>query len=158
MKKAFIAGLENSAKVLKQFVETMTDDVIKRRIKDYWTIYDHIDHLVVCQKMLLERIEAFIKEESPVIEPYNPEEKPSEEASKRTARQLVNEFRKLRAKQIKLIKGAKKAVWLRKGSHEEYADYGFEILVRHILLHDSYHMYRMEELWIMKEHYIKELK
>jgi uncharacterized damage-inducible protein DinB len=156
MKKAFITALENNKKILKQFIEQMTEEEINRRIRDYWTIYEHIDHLVVCQKMLLGRIEQFLKEDNPVMKPYNPEDKPK--TSKESVEELIYEFCELRDKQIKLIKKAKKTVWEKVGSHKEYSKYSFEILIRHTLLHDSWHMLRMEELWIMKEEFIKELK
>jgi len=158
MKKAFLAAMANDKKILKQFVERMSEAELKRRIKDYWTLYEHLDHLVLTQKMLLERIKTFIREENPVIKPYVPDEKPAVGDAEKTAADLVAEFRRLRDKQIRLVKDAKKDVWEKKGRHDEYVAYTFEILLRHIILHDSYHMSRMEELWIMKEEFIKELK
>jgi DinB superfamily len=155
MKKAFIIALENNKKMLRQFVGRMTEQEINNRIKDYWTIYEHIDHLVVCQKMLFGRIEQFINEETPVMKPYTPDDKPK--TGKASVEKLIQEFYVYRDKQIKSIKKAKKGVWEKIGKHEEYSKYSFEILIRHILLHDSWHMLRMEELWIMKEAFIKEL-
>ncbi|MGO8694777.1 MAG: DinB family protein [Rectinemataceae bacterium] len=158
MKKKLLVALDNNKKLLKQFVKSMTDQEISRRIRDYWTIYEHIDHLVITQKMLLGRIEQFMREDNPVMRPYTPEDKPNVDDPQRTAMELVAEFRDLRDKQIKLIRKAKDSVWRKTGTHEEYVKYSFEILVRHIILHDSFHMHRMEELWIEKEEHIKELK
>jgi uncharacterized damage-inducible protein DinB len=157
MNKAFLDVLEGSKEILKQFVEQLTEAEINRRIKDYWTIYEHIDHLVVCQKLYLGRLGQFIKEDNPVMKPFTPEDNPTIENRKSTDR-LIADFCALRDNQIKLIKKAKKDVWVKTGKHEEYERYSFEILIRHMILHDSYHMYRMEELWIEKEKYIKELK
>ncbi len=156
MKKAFIVALENNKDLLAQFVERMTEKEINRRIRDYWTIYEHIDHLVLIQKMLLGRIDQFLKEDDPVMKPYTPDDKPK--AGKASVKDLINEFCEIRDRQIKLIKSAKKNVWEKTGSHKEYSRYSFEILLRHIVFHDTYHFYRMEELWIEKEEYIKELK
>jgi len=156
MKKAYIIALAKNKKILQQFVKQMTEEEINRRIKDYWTIYEHIDHLVVCQKMLLGRLEQFLKEDTPVMKPYNPEDKPK--AGKASVEELIADFCEIRDKQIKLIKQAKKDVWAKVGKHEEYTKYSFEILIRHTLIHDSYHFFRMEELWIEKEEYIKELR
>jgi hypothetical protein len=156
MKKAFVIALQKNEKILKQFVERMTEEEINRRVKDYWTIYEHIDHLVFCQKMLLGRLEQFIEEENPVMKPYNPDDKPK--TGKASVEELIKEFCVYRDMQIKLIKKAKKDIWNKVGEHSEYSKYTFEILIRHTLLHDSWHMLRMEELWIMKEEFIKELK
>jgi hypothetical protein len=38
-----------------------------------------------------------------------------------------------------------------------YAQYGFKILVRHILLQASFHLYRMEELWLARDEYLTEM-
>jgi hypothetical protein len=157
-KRDLIVGLDNNKAILRQFVSSMKDEEIRRRIKDYWTIYEHLDHLVVCQKMLLGRIEQFIAEESPVMRPYVPEDKPEVADEKRGTIELVEAFCELRDRQIALIRRADKRVWQKEGAHEEYSRYSFEILVRHTLLHDSFHMLRMEELWIEKEQYIKALK
>jgi len=157
LKRDFIVGLTNNKRILKQFVSVISVEDINKRINDYWTIYEHIDHLVVCQKMLLGRIELFISEENPIIKPYNPDVKPEINNGMKSAAELVQEFCELRDKQIKLLKTADRHVWKKQGTHDEYKKYTFEILLRHILVHDSFHMFRMEELWIMKEQYIKEL-
>jgi hypothetical protein len=158
IKKELIIGLMNNKNILKQFVSIMSDEEITRRIKDYWTIYEHLDHLVTAQKMLLGRIRQFMSEKNPVMQPYTPDDRPTIGNKEKSASDLVDEFRKLRDIQIDLINGAKPDVWEKKGTHEEYTRYSFEILARHILLHDSFHMSRMEELWIKREEYILELK
>jgi hypothetical protein len=158
IKKNLIIGISNNKIVLKQFVSCMKQNEIDNRIKDYWTIYEHVDHLVVAQKMLLGRIQQFIVEEKPVMKPYIPEDKPKVGDLKKTINELVDEFIKLRDMQIALIKKANGKVWKKEGIHSEYKKYSFEILIRHMYLHDSFHMWRMEELWIENENLIKELK
>jgi hypothetical protein len=157
IKKNLIIGISNNKNVLKQFVSYMKPDEVNNRIKNYWTIYENVDHLVVTQKMLLGRIQQFIVEEKPIMKPYIPDNKPKVIDSKKTINELVDEFIKLRDMQIALIKSANGKVWKKDGIHSEYKKYNFEILIRHIYLHDSFHMWRMEELWIEKEVLIKEL-
>jgi len=157
IKKDLLLGFANNKNILRQFVSAMREDEIHRRIKDFWTIYEHIDHLVLTQKILLGRIQQFIVEEKPVMRPYTPDAAPAVEDARKNARELMSEFCKLRDMQIALVRKARRAVWLKAGSHEEYSKYSFEILLRHLLLHDSFHMARMEELWIKKEELIMEL-
>ena len=145
-KNDFVIGLSNNKNILKQFVSVISENDIHKRIKDFWTIYEHIDHLVLAQKLLLGRIQQFIVEEKPIMKPYVPEEKPIVEDAKKSAKKLVEEYIKLRDMQISLIKKAKRNVWQKEGVHKEYSKYSFEILIRHILLHDSFHMWRIEEL------------
>lgn len=157
LKKDMLVGLSNNARILEQFISIMSEDELNRRIRDYWTIYEHIDHLVLTQRMLLGRIRQFIDEERPVMKPYTPDDKAKVEDANATAMDLVREFGKIRDRQLSLIKKAKKSVWSKEGKHEEYTKYSFEILLRHILLHDAFHMSRIEELWIKKEEYLMEL-
>jgi hypothetical protein len=157
LKNDLLIGLTNNKNVLKHFISIIQEDDIQKRIKDYWTIYEHIDHLVITQKMLLGRIHQFIVEDKPIMKPYIPEEKPNIENANKPAMDLVNEYIKLRDMQIALIKKTKRNVWKKEGIHPEYKKYSFEILLRHIILHDSFHMLRIEELWIEKEELIKEL-
>lgn len=158
LKNDFLIGLSNNKGILKQFVSVISENDIHRRIKNFWTIYEHIDHLVLTQKVLLGRIQQFIVEDKPIMKPYIPEKKPIVEDAKKTAKELVEEFIKLRDLQIGLIKKAKRNVWQKEGTHPEYSKYSLEILIRHILLHDSFHMWRIEELWIEKAELIQELK
>jgi hypothetical protein len=149
-----IAGLRNNVPVLRGLVASMDPQTIERRIKDYWTVKEHLEHLVVCQRMLLGRMEQFLVEARPIMKPYVPGDAP---LAMKSVADMLDEFENFRGKQLELIEGASDAVWGKQASHSEYKEYGFEILVRHSLLHDSFHMCRMEELWIMKEELIKEL-
>jgi hypothetical protein len=158
IKQDLINGMSTNKSILKNLISNIKKDEVNKKVKDYWTIYEHVDHLVVTQKMLLGRIQQFIVEDKPTMKPYIPEEKPTVEDSKKTIDDLVKEFVKLRDMQLALIKKANRKIWQKEGIHPEYKKYGFEILIRHICLHDSFHMWRIEELWIEKEELIQELK
>ena len=46
------------------------------------------------------------------------------------------------------------ADWEKTATHPEYEQYSLIILARHILMHDHWHMYRMEELWLTRDEYL----
>jgi hypothetical protein len=48
--------------------------------------------------------------------------------------------------------------WEKVATHPEYTHYTLYILARHILMHDHWHMYRMEELWLTRDEYLTVLK
>jgi hypothetical protein len=157
IKKTYIASLENNVELLKDFVGKMSQAEIDNRIKDFWTIRQHVEHLAESQNVLLQRIELFLKEERPVIKPYTPKDDSGRKAVKVPINVLVEEFERIRNQQIELIKKAGKHVWEKTGEHPEFKKYNFDILVRHALLHDGFHMWRMEELWIKMDSMILEL-
>ncbi|HCM27743.1 MAG: hypothetical protein A2Z99_16490 [Treponema sp. GWB1_62_6] len=157
IKKVFMKSLAMNKMILRQFVESMSDQEINRRIRDYWTIYEHLEHLVETQEISLRRVEIFIEQESPAIVPFVPDETPNTPAIRKPVSELLQVFDSFRDKQLKLIGKAPKEVWRKVGTHGQYSNYSFEILLRHTLLHDSFHMARMEQLWIMKEEFLMEL-
>jgi hypothetical protein len=202
----FVKVLNLNKNILCQFIEKMTDAEINNRIKNYWTIYEHIEHLTFSQNIFLERIKQFIlsvglipkislreralgrlltnssvcnmvlnqhtihsyrkqhtppfkaglliEEDHPKIKPFGAESKTFD--VKYSVKELLQRFCELRDEQIELLKNVTEDIWEKEGIHEEYKKYTFEILVRHATLHDSFHMWRMEELWIENENLIKE--
>ena len=44
--------------------------------------------------------------------------------------------------------------WTRKAKHKEYIEYTPYIMLRHILMHDHFHMYRIEELWLTTDEFL----
>jgi hypothetical protein len=152
----FVNVLESNKNILCQFIGKMTEMEINYRIKDYWTIYEHIEHLTFSQNIVLGRIKQFFEEDHPKIKPFGAGGRMFTE--RHSVKELLQKYCELRNDQIKLIKNATRGTWEKEGTHEEYKKYTFEILIRHIILHDSFHMWRMEELWIEDENLIKELE
>ena len=152
----FVKVLELNKNILCQFISKMTDMEINNRIKNFWTIYEHLEHLTFSQNILLGRIKQFMEDENPIIKPFGAEDRTYME--KYSVKELLERYCELRDKQIKIIKDTNKKTLEKEGIHDEYKKYTFEILIRHVLLHDSFHMWRMEELWIEKEKYINPME
>lgn len=161
IRDTYISVLRSNVDILSDFVKKMSGEEIARKIKDFWSIYQHIEHLVESQYVILDRISLFLREDSPRIAPYTPidtnEEVASDPRGDKSAEGLLDDFRKVRCDQIALIETADSGVWKKEGVHPEFAKYDFDILLRHAILHDGFHMWRMEELWIKKEDLIMEL-
>ncbi len=155
-KDTYIVSLKNNVEILKDFLDSMSHDEIHYRVKNFWTIYQHVEHLADSQNVLLHRMNLFLREENPVIKPFSPNGKGS--ATVLPIDRHVEEFERLRNQQISLIENADEKVWDKSGEHPEFKKYNFDILIRHALLHDGFHMWRMEELWIKKDNLILELE
>ena len=153
-------GLKRSAGILSAFVQSIPADALhRRRNAACWTPAEHVSHLAQVQPMLLERLQRFRDEKHPVFVPYIPgegEDEPDTPAVMPTDKALA-QFSRYRAKQTDLLAAADVATWEKTGSHPEFAHYSGYILARHILMHDHWHMYRMEELWLTKDAYLTEV-
>jgi hypothetical protein len=109
--------------------------------------------------MLLERLDRFTREAHPEFIPYLPgkdEEAPATPPVMGSASAL-GQFADYRQRQLELLGGADETTWKKTATHPEYEAYSLYILVRHILMHDHWHMYRMEELWLTRDAYLTKL-
>jgi uncharacterized damage-inducible protein DinB len=148
-----LEGLRLGPGLLRELVQAIPPEALERRRGEgFWTLREHLEHLVAVQPMLYGRLESFLREERPEITPYVPgrDEEPVSRRQK-SPEELLELFERWRLRQIDLIQSASPEIWQRRALHPEYESYSFEILVRHILLHDGSHLYRMEELWLMTD-------
>lgn len=155
-----LEGLKRTPRVLSTLVETISQERLDlRRGEGFWTIAEHVSHLARAQPMLLERLERFLDEQHPRFVPYIPgagEEEP-DTPFRMAIGDALAQFADYRNKQVALLEMAHEEVWQRTATHPEYEHYSFYILVRHILMHDHWHMYRVEEIWLTRDDYLTAL-
>ena len=157
--QALINGLKLGPPILEDFVLGIPEQRLHRkRGEGFWSLYEHVEHLALTQLMLYKRLELFVKEDHPEFMPYFPEDKEDKQEKKtKPIIDILSTYRRWRDKQIQLIESGDDALWEKTAIHPEYEQYGFKILVRHILLHDSFHLYRMEELWLTRDDYLSKM-
>jgi uncharacterized damage-inducible protein DinB len=151
--KKLIDSLESNSDILERFIQQISEDSLHRkRGEGIWTVHEHLHHLALVQPVMFKRIRLFKNGGKPVIKPYVPgPEEEKERTVKRPVAELVRTFRDWRNKQVELARSCGPEAWEKTGEHPEYDQYSLEILLRHILAHDGWHMYRMEEIWLAKD-------
>ncbi len=155
-----IKGMSRTHTILSEFVQSIPENRLDLRRGDgYWTIAEHVSHLAQVQPMLLDRIHRFLSESCPEFIPYLPgeDENESDTPARMDMPVALEQFAVCRIEQCSLIENADDGIWQRTAKHPEYSRYSLYILVRHILMHDYWHMYRMEELWLSKDAYLTRL-
>lgn len=153
-------SMQRTPSILSAFIETIPIEKLDvRRGKGFWTVAEHVSHLAQVQPMLLERFRRFVLEEQPRFTPFIPGEGEAEPATPHRLNMAVaiEQFTSCRNNQLTLLAGAAESVWQRTGMHPEYEQYSLHILARHVLLHDYWHMYRMEELWLTRDSFLTRL-
>ena len=158
-RQALLDGLKLGPTILEDFISEVPEEQLHRkRGEGFWSLYEHVEHLALTQLMLYKRLQRFVKEKRPEFVPYFPDEEEDRGEKKvKPVAEILSVYRRWRDKQVELIENADAALWEKTAIHPEYDRYGFKILVRHILLHDSFHLYRMEELWLARDEYLTEL-
>jgi hypothetical protein len=105
--------------------------------------------------MIIERMEHFIKERSPEFHPYFPDKTtPEENLLEMNLKEMLLRFEEERKKLLKICCNQSEGFWAKEALHPEYKIYTPFIMLRHIMLHDQLHMYRIEELWLTKDEYL----
>ncbi len=150
-----LEGLRHAPAILRGLAAQIPAPIMERkRCDDCWTIAEHILHLAQLQPMFNERLRRIIDEEQAEIIPFLPGKDesaaPKREKNVDTALEVFSEQRIL---QVKMLESASPQIWCKTAVHHEYEPYGLYILARHILMHDHWHMYRMEDLWLTKDAY-----
>jgi DinB superfamily len=149
-----------------QVTPDLLEDMIRRvpasrlkahRLKGQWCIHSHVCHIVGVQPMLLGRLQRFLREGSPTFTPYFPDkqgEDPEAGLLRLDLQACLREFHDHRRELIAFAESIPEGFWDRKAHHPEYDEYTPHILLRHMLMHEHLHMYRIETLWLTSDEYI----
>ncbi len=152
--KATMKTLALQSEIVEDFLNQIPDELWDvRRGPEVWTLREHLYHLADVQKLLLGRIKLNLAEKNPVIQPFFPENSPVLAELFPSIEAGMSQYRQLRKKQLKLLKNCRKSDLRREAVHGEYRVYSLPIIARHLVIHDDWHLYRMEEIWLTKEEF-----
>lgn len=153
-KNDLFESLRRTPVLLADFLAEIGTDTLSLRLKpEGWTIRGHAVHLMDVQPMLRGRLNQFIEEEHPVLKPYLPDD--AELAKKTGESNLADElerFTRERSEFADRLEEMSDKILRKEAHHPEYNRYTPLIMVRHMLLHDHLHMYRMEEIWLTRKY------
>lgn len=155
-----LESLRRAPSILSSFVRSIPENRLDlRRGEGFWTVAEHFSHLAQVQPMLLGRFERFMNEDHPEFVPFIPSggNQEPETPARMSIEDALGQFADYRARQLMLLDSAAETTWKKTASHPEYDQYSLYILARHVLMHDHWHMYRMEELWLTKDAYLTRL-
>ena len=149
-----ISILKNAPSFLEDLVSEIPEDLLKiKRRPSKWSIHENVCHLAEVHTMMIERFKMFKTEYNPIIKPYNPDT-PDNYLMNQDFDDCLSRFRKDRKAMINILRAFTTDDWTNEGRHPEYIKFNAEIFLRHIMLHDQLHMYRIEELWLTKDEFL----
>lgn len=158
--QAILESLSLSPTIFGGFMRGLPAEALARkRGKGVWSIHEHATHLADVQPMITERLRRILAEDVPEFVPFIPSEEESAQGAEPEAVQdILAAFKAERERQVEMLRQARAEDWDRSAVHPEYERYGLLILVRHILMHDHWHLYRMEELWLTRDAFLTRLE
>jgi len=148
-----IAGLEATPAILRNLLRGIPQETLKaRRIPTAWTIHEHACHIASGDRIgFIARYHQFIEEDCPAITPLSGESFPKNYLMEMDLVQALEQFEIDRREVVGLARGADASIWAKTARHPEYSLYSPYIMLRHRLMHDHLHLYRIEELWLTRD-------
>jgi uncharacterized damage-inducible protein DinB len=145
--------LEKTPRLLAGLLSQIPAEMLKeRRIGNSWCIHEHACHVATSDRIgFIDRLQKFIDEEHPEFVPLSGESFPPDHLMKMSLEGALDAFTGERAEAIELARSLEPPLWQKEGRHPEYVTFTPYIMLRHRLLHDLFHMYRIEELWLTRE-------
>ena len=125
-----------------------------RRTVDAWTLREHLYHVAAVQAMLLGRMTLLRDDPNPVIVPYFPQNEPALADRYPSVDAAFLEYRVRRAEQLVLLQALPPEAWTKPAVHPEYERYDLNLVVHHLVFHEYWHFYRIEELWLTRDGYL----
>lgn len=153
-KDKLLMTFQGLPEIIKSYIGNIPDNFLdKKRSETSWTIREHLYHIADVQVMLYARILKIKDEENPIITPYFPENE-FEGASKfETIYQAIAHYEAAREKQISLINQLTESDFEKEAMHDEYIKYNIPIIINHMIFHEYWHMYRIEEIWLTRDEF-----
>ena len=150
---AVIAALENAPAVIVPLVREVPREALKRRpAPGRWSAHEHACHLADVHALFFSRLEQFLAEGRPRIEPFDPAtQRPDGELLGVDLDDALARFAEDRRRLVARLRELPPEVWSRTADHGEYSHYSFLIMFRHLALHDFLHAYRVEELLLKRD-------
>lgn len=155
-KNSIMVCLRETPLILENMLNQIPPSLLKeQRRKHKWCIHEHVCHLAEAEGMIYRRFQQFATKEELHFMPYIPGKTVAMDTLlNMDMAAALRSFRGTRKSMMQLVNGFDQKVWKRKAHHHEYTEYSAYILLRHTLMHDHFHLYRIEELWLTRDEFL----
>lgn len=146
--KSILEALSQTPRILQELIDEIPKDRYKKHIiHGKWTIHEHATHVAVGDIYgFQKRLEQFKHVEKPMFEPLSGENFAKDFFLELDLQSSLQEFFKVRAKTIQMAQSLDDTQWGKEANHPEYTKYTPYIMVRHLLMHDHAHLYKIEDM------------
>jgi len=145
-----LKALEQTPRLLNELISEIDPKLYAREIiKRKWSIHEHATHIAVGDIYgFQKRLEGFKKYDIPRFEPLSGESFPITFFKDLDLKKSLNDFFEIRKTTIRLATEFTENDWNKLAIHPEYKTYTPYIMLRHLLMHDHTHLYKIEDMGI----------
>ena len=146
--KPILSALNETPRLLEQLISEIDPSLYKKEIiRGKWSIHENATHIAVGDLYgFQKRIKAFKNEASPRFEPLSGDNFRKDYFFDLDLHKSLKDFYEIRRTTIELAEGLESENWNKAAAHPEYITYTPFIMLRHLLMHDYWHMYKIEEM------------
>ncbi len=150
---ALIVALEKAPLVIIPMVREVPEHIVKRRPSPAkWSAYEHACHLSQSDKLFRDRLDMILSTPEPFIRSVEPT--PDEEAGSYFDVDLdesLERYVRERTTLVTRLRELSSEEWQKTAVHEAFDHYSVFIMFRHVLNHEMFHAYRIEELLLKND-------
>lgn len=148
-----IAALENAPGIIIPLIREVPLQYLKRRPSPTkWSTYEHACHLSASDGPFLARLDLMLSAQAAFIRSIvNSPEVESGALLSIDLDSVLDQYVRERASLVKRLKELSAEDWQRTAEHEAFSHYSVWIMFRHLLTHEMFHAYRIEELLLKKD-------
>ena len=141
-------ALTETPRLLKELITEIDPELYKEKIiTGKWTIHEHATHIAVGDIYgFQKRINDFKQEGKPIFKPLSGDNFDDNFFIKLDLKKTVYDFFEIRQRTIELAKKFDSNDWNKLAIHPEYKTYTPYIMLRHLLMHDHNHLYKIEDM------------
>ena len=148
-----LAALENAPGIIIPLIREVPLEYLKRRPSPTkWSAHEHACHLSASDGPFLARLDLMLSAPAPFIRSIlNSPEVESGALLSVDLDEALDRYVIERASLVKRLKELSVEDWQRRAVHEAFSHYSVWIMFRHLLTHEMFHAYRIEELLLKKD-------
>ena len=146
--ETIISALIETPRLLKELISEIDSKIYKEKIiNGKWSIHEHATHIAVSDIYgFQKRLSDFKQKEKPIIEPLSGDNFEKNFFMELDLKKSLDDFFEIRQTTIELAKAFNKNDWNKLAIHPEYKTYTPYIMLRHLLMHDHNHLYKIEDM------------
>tara|TARA_B110000967_G_C18863293_1_gene551284 strand:+ start:1457 stop:1936 length:480 start_codon:yes stop_codon:yes gene_type:complete len=143
-----LKALKETPRLLKELISEIDPVLYKAKIiEGKWSIQEHATHIAVGDLYgFQKRLKDFKQKETPTFKPLSGDSFPNNFFMELDLFKTVEDFFSIRQSTIELAFSLDESAWNKEAIHPEYKKYTPYIMLRHLLMHDHSHLYKIEDM------------
>lgn len=147
-------ALAETPRILSELIKEIDPERYKKEIIDgKWSIHEHATHIAVGDLYgFQKRLQEFKQKKKPIFEPLSGNNFDKDFFIALDLNKALSDFFDIRQTTIELSKAFNKKNWHKLAVHPEYKTYSPYIMLRHLIMHDHWHLYKIEDMGLGTAH------